>query len=163
MIGTVFRSDDVPAEDRFDAWRELVGRTRPSDASSVHAAAYSAKCHFMELGQVGVLRMSSLPTNYRRSPRTVRQSDPERYHLTLLLDGELALEHAGRIDTLGSGELHVVDSSRPYDLHQAADRAGRPVKGIGMDFPKRSLPMAPHRIQALLSRRLPGQEGPGRY
>jgi len=31
MIGTVFRSEDVPAADRFDSWRELIARTRSND------------------------------------------------------------------------------------------------------------------------------------
>ncbi|MDX2542774.1 helix-turn-helix domain-containing protein [Streptomyces sp. WI04-05B] len=161
MIGTVFRSEDVPAEDRFDAWRELIDPSRPSDATSIHASDFRATIHLMELGPVAVLPVSFLPTNYRRTPKMIRRSDPERYQLSLLLDGGLALEHAARSDVFGSMDLHVVDSSHPYDLRATDDRQRRAIKGIGMDFPKASLPMPPHRIQSLLGRRLPGQEGVG--
>ncbi|MCX4767951.1 helix-turn-helix domain-containing protein [Streptomyces sp. NBC_01275] len=161
MIGTVFRSEDVPAEDRFDVWREQIDPTRPSDATSIHAPDFWATAHLMEMGPVAVMSVSALPTNYRRSPKMIRQSDPERYHLTLLLDGALALEHANRSDVFSSLDLHVVDSSHPYDLRATDDRQRRAVKGIGIDFSKASLPMPPDRIQSLLGRRLPGQEGVG--
>lgn len=161
MIGTVFRSEDVPAEDRFEYWRELVGRTRSSDLISAHTADYWAEYRLMELGPVTVWPSSFLPTRYRRSGKMVRRSDPELYHLTLLLDGDLALEHAGRTDTFGPRDLHMVDGSRPYDLRPADDRDRRAVKGVGVDFPKALLPLPPHRVRELLGRGLSGREGTG--
>lgn len=152
MIGTVFRSEDVPAEDRFEYWRELVGRTRSSDLISAHTADYWAEYRLMELGPVTVWPSSFLPTRYRRSGKMVRRSDPELYHLTLLLDGGLALEHAGRTDTFGPRDLHMVDGSRPYDLRPVDDRDRRAVKGVGVDFPKALLPLPPHRVRELLGR-----------
>ncbi|MDX2862201.1 AraC-like ligand-binding domain-containing protein, partial [Streptomyces scabiei] len=161
VMGTVFRSEDVSVEDRFDVWRERIDPTRPSDATSIHASDFWATAHLMEMGPVAVMSMSALPANYRRSSKMIRQSDPERYHLSLLLDGELALEHAARREVFGSWDLHVVDSSQPYDLRATDDRQRRAVKGIGIDFPKASLPMPPDRIRPLLGRRLPGQDGVG--
>ncbi|MER5576980.1 helix-turn-helix domain-containing protein [Streptomyces massasporeus] len=161
MIGTAFRSEDVPAEDRFDAWRELLERARPSHAISAHASDFWAECRLMELGPVTVLSLSSLPTRYRRSPKMVRQSDPELYHLSLLLDGGLALEHAGRTGMFGSRDLHLVDSSQPYDLRPADDRASCAVKGVGVDLPKALLPVPPRRVQELLGRGLSAQDGLG--
>jgi len=166
MIGTVFRSDDVPAEDRFDYWRELIGRTRSSDIISAHAADFWAEHRLMELGPVTVWPSSFLPTRYHRSPRMVRQSDPELYHLTLLIDGELALEHAGRTESFGPRTLHLAESSRPYDLRPyhdgPADDGQRPViRGVGVDFPRALLPVSPRRVRELLGRGLPGQEGVG--
>ncbi|MFE2971202.1 helix-turn-helix domain-containing protein [Streptomyces sp. NPDC059340] len=161
MIGTVFRSEDVPAEDRFEYWRELVGRTRSSDLISAHTADYWAEYRLMELGPVTVWPSSFLPTRYRRSGKMVRRSDPELYHLTLLLDGGLALEHAGRTDTFGPRDLHMVDGSRPYDLRPLDDQDRRAVKGVGVDFPKALLPLPPHLVRELLGRGLSGREGTG--
>ncbi|MEU1027755.1 helix-turn-helix domain-containing protein [Streptomyces mirabilis] len=161
MIGTVFRSEDVPAEDRFEYWRELVGRTRSSDLISAHTADYWAEYRLMELGPVTVWPSSFLPTRYRRSGKMVRRSDPELYHLTLLLEGDLALEHAGRTDTFGPRDLHLVDGSRPYDLRPLDDRDRRAVKGVGVDFPKALLPLPPHLVRELLGRGLSGREGTG--
>ncbi|WP_329218686.1 AraC family transcriptional regulator [Streptomyces sp. NBC_01485] len=161
MIGTVFRSDDVPAGDRFDYWRELVGRTRSSEIISDHAADFWAQQRLMELGPVTVSQMSFLPTRYHRTPKMVRQSDPELYHLTLLTDGGLALDHAGRASTFVSRDLHLADSSQPYDVRSADDREGCVVRGMAVDFPKALLPLPPYRVRELLSRELPGREGIG--
>ncbi|BAC68452.1 hypothetical protein Save01_09142 [Streptomyces avermitilis] len=161
MIGSVFRTADVPADNRFDYWWELIGRTRSSEIISAHAADFWAEYRLMELGPVAVWSASFLPSRYRRSPRMVRQSDPETYHLTLLLDGGLALDHAGRTDTFGPRDLHLADSSRPYDLRSTGDREHHVVKGVAVDFPKALLPLPPHLVRGLLGRGLSGREGLG--
>ncbi|MFE2296982.1 helix-turn-helix domain-containing protein [Streptomyces sp. NPDC059445] len=162
MIGTVIRSEDVPTEDRFDHWRELVHRTRsPHDLSSVHATDFRAEYRLMEMGSVNVWPTAFLPARFRRSPRQVRQSDPETYHLTLLLEGRMGLEHAGRNTAFGPGDLHVVDSSRPYDLRSVEGGVSRAVGGVGVDFPKALLPVPPDRMRALLGVALSGREGTG--
>ncbi|AXG82670.1 AraC-like ligand-binding domain-containing protein [Streptomyces paludis] len=161
MIGTVFRSEDLPAADRFDYWRELVGRTRSSDMISVHHSDFRAEIRLMELGPVTVWPTSFLPTRYRRSPKMVRQSDPELYHLTLLLDGGLAIDSAGRTNTFGPRDLHMADSSAPYDVRSADDGRCRVIRGVGVDFPKALLPLPPHRVRDLLGRGLSGREGMG--
>lgn len=163
MIGTVFRTDDVPAGDRFDYWQELVGRTRSSALVSEHAADFWAEQRLMELGPVVVSRMSFMPTRYHRTPKMVRQADPELYHLTLLIDGGLALDHAGRASTFTSRDLHLADSSQPYDVRSADDRQGGLVMGMAVDFPKALLPLPPHRVRELLGRRLPGRRGSARF
>jgi AraC-like DNA-binding protein len=162
MIGTVFRSEDVPVDDRFDHWREMVGRMRsPSDIISAHTTDFWAEFRLMELGPVTVWPTSFLPTRYRRSQKMVRQSDPELYHLSLLLDGELTLDHAGRHGTFGAFDLHLADSSQPYDLRPTDELRPAPVRGVGVDFPKSLLPLPPHRVGELLGRGIPGREGIG--
>ncbi|MCX4762713.1 helix-turn-helix domain-containing protein [Streptomyces sp. NBC_01275] len=161
MIGTVFRSDDVPAADRFDYWRELISRTRSNDFISAHSAEFWGELRLLELEPVTVMQASFLPTRFRRSPKMVRQSDAELYHLTLLLDGEMGLDHAGRTSAFGPHDLHLADSSRPYDFRPTDDRERRVVKGVGVDFPKALLPLPAHRVKELLGRGLPRQEGVG--
>jgi AraC-like DNA-binding protein len=161
MIGTVFRSEDVPESDRFDCWRELIARTRSSDFISTHSAEFWGEVRLLELGPATVMQTSFLPTRFRRSPRMVRQCDRELYHLTLTLDGGMALDHAGRTTTFNSHDLHLADSSHPYDLRSADDRERRVVRGVGVDVPKALLPLPPERIGELLNRRLSGREGIG--
>ncbi|OIJ63612.1 helix-turn-helix domain-containing protein [Streptomyces mangrovisoli] len=160
MIGSEFRSDDLPEADRFDFWREMVSRTRsPCDITSTHLTDFWARHRLMELGPATVWPTSFKPTRYRRSPRLVRQSDPELYHLTLLLDGRMALDHAGRAEVFGPGDLHIADSSQPYDLRPADQDDRVAVRGIGVDLPKDLLPLPPHRVRELLGRALPGRGG----
>lgn len=162
MIGTVFRSGDVPAEDRFEYWQELVHRAiAPSHISSEHTADFWAEQRLLELGPVMVWPASFLPTRFRRTEKLVRQADPELFHLSLILDGGLGLDTAGQSDLYGPRDLWVTDSSRPYDVRPPDDRALHVVTGVGVDFPKALLPMPPDRIRELLGRRLPGQQGTG--
>ncbi|MDX3752588.1 helix-turn-helix domain-containing protein [Streptomyces sp. AK08-02] len=161
MIGTVFRSEDVPAADRFDHWRELIARTRSNDFISIHSADFWGETSLLELGPATVMHTSFLPTRFRRSTRMVRQDDRELYHLTLMLDGGMGLDHADRTTMFDPRDLHLADSSRPYDFRPADDRERRVVRGVGLDIPKALLPLPPHRVRELLNRRLSGQEGIG--
>ncbi|MFD5629849.1 MULTISPECIES: AraC family transcriptional regulator [unclassified Streptomyces] len=162
MIGTVFRSEDVPAEDRFEYWRELMDRTiAPSDISSEYAADFWAEQRLLKLGPVTVWPASFLPMRFRRNAKLIRQSDPEEYHLTLLLGGSLGLDHAGRTDLYQPRDLWVTDTSRPYDVRPPDGAGRRAVAGVGVEFPKALLPVPPDRARELLGRRLSGQEGTG--
>ncbi|KAB1980228.1 helix-turn-helix domain-containing protein [Streptomyces triticiradicis] len=161
MIGTVFRSEDVPESDRFDYWRELIAQTRSNDFTSAHSAEFWGEVRLLELGPTTVMHTSFLPTRFRRSPRMVRQCDRELYHLTLMLDEGMALDHAGRTTTFNSHDLHLADSSHPYDFRPAYDRERRVVRGVGVDVPKALLPLPQHRVRELLNRRLSGHEGIG--
>lgn len=157
----MFRSEDWPAEERFDRWQELLCRTRSCESISAHAADFRGDLRLLELEPVTVMQVSFLPARFRRSPEMVRRSDPELYHLTLLLDGELGLEHAGRTSRFSPHDLHLAESSRPYDLGPANDGERHAVKGVGVDFPKALLPLPPHRVRELLGLALPGREGVG--
>ena len=162
MIGTVFRSEDVPAEHRFDYWRELVHRAiAPSDITSDHAGDFWAEQRLLELGSVMVWPTSFLPSRFLRTEKMVRQCDPEMYHLSLMLGGGLGLDHIGRTDLYGPRDLWVTDTSEPYDV-QPPDRGGRQlITGVAVDFPKSLLPLSPDRVRELLGRRLSGREGTG--
>ncbi|MFM9592862.1 AraC family transcriptional regulator [Streptomyces scabiei] len=162
MIGTVFRSDDVPAEHRFDYWRELVHRAiAPSDIHSEFAGDFWAQQRLLELGPVLVWPTAHLPTGFRRTEKMVRQSDPEMYHLSLVLGGDFGLEHVGRNEMYGPSDLWVTDTSRAYDV-RPSEKLGRQVnRGICADLPKTLLPLPPARVTQLLGRRLPGRQGVG--
>ncbi|WP_405954948.1 AraC family transcriptional regulator [Streptomyces phaeochromogenes] len=162
MIGTVFRSEDVPAEHRFDYWRELVHRAiAPSDITSDHAADFWAEQRLLELGPAMVWPVSLVPTRFRRTEKMVRQCDPEMYHLSLVLGGGLGVDHIGRADLYGPRDLWVTDTSEPYDVRPPHDGDRRLVTGVAVDFPKALLPLSPDRVRELLGRRLSGREGTG--
>ncbi|MFD3838716.1 AraC family transcriptional regulator [Streptomyces sp. NPDC058642] len=162
MIRTVFRTTDVPAEDRFEYWRELMSRTiAPSEISSHHSADFWAEQRLVKLGPVIVWSGGLLPTRYRRGPKLIRQSDPEQYHLQLLLGGGLGLDHVGRADMYGPCDLWVSDSSRPYDVRPPRDESRHVITGVAVELPKASLPLSPDQVRGLLSRRLSGREGSG--
>ncbi|MEV3974637.1 helix-turn-helix domain-containing protein [Streptomyces sp. NPDC050698] len=162
MIGTVFRSDDVPKEHRFEYWCELMHQAiAPSHMSSDFADDFWARQRLLKLGPVLAWPTSYLPTGFRRTEKLVRQSDPEMYHVSLVLGGGLGFEHAGRADAYGPSDLWVSDTSRPYEVHVPADLGRQVLTGVGVDFPKALLPLPPARVRQLLARRLSGREGVG--
>ncbi|MET8544259.1 AraC family transcriptional regulator [Kitasatospora sp. NPDC004799] len=161
---SVFRSEGVPERERFDCWRELVGRTRDSEVTSVHCDDFRAEMRRLELGPVTLLRTSFPPTRFQRTARRVRRSDPGVFHLTLLLDGGFALTRdTGRTETFGPGNLHLLDSSHPFDLRAFGARAQAPaerrIEAVGVDFPTALLPLAPDRVHELLGRGFSSREG----
>ncbi|MFF3070199.1 AraC family transcriptional regulator [Kitasatospora sp. NPDC057904] len=166
--GTVFRGDELPAEDRFDCWRELIGRTRDSEMTSAHADHFEAEMRHLELGPVTLLKSSFPPARFRRSARRVRQSDREVCHLTLVLDGALSLTRDPRAGTtvFRPGELTVLDSSHPYDVRAFAGRAtgtagpqAPRTDALGIDFPMAMLPLPPDRVRDLMGRGFSGRQG----
>ncbi|MFF2149311.1 helix-turn-helix domain-containing protein [Kitasatospora sp. NPDC058190] len=165
MTGSVFTGEDLPANERFDCWRELVGRTRDSEMTSAHADDFEAEMRRLELGPVTLLRSSFPPARFRRTAKMVRRSDPGVYHLTLVLDGGLSLTRDDRVPTttFNPGELYVLDSSQPYDVRglgvRAAGRAEPRVEAVGVDFPVSLLPLPPRRLRELMGRAYSGQEG----
>ncbi|MEH0443898.1 MULTISPECIES: AraC family transcriptional regulator [unclassified Streptomyces] len=167
MIGTAFRTADVPVADRFEYWRHLMDRTiAPSDISSDYAADFRAEQRLLELGAVRVWPVQLSPTRYRRNARLVRQSDPEEYHLSLVLGGGLGFDHMGRSETYGPQDLWLSDSSRPYvvepyDMQPSPGQDVPLVTGVGVEVPRALLPLPPARVRELLGRRLSGRQGTG--
>ncbi|GJF32451.1 AraC family transcriptional regulator [Kitasatospora sp. NE20-6] len=163
----MFRTGSLPAKERFDCWREVIGRTRASEVATTHADDFHADMRSLDLGPVSLLRSSFSPARFWRTERMVQRSDSEMCHLTLLLDGGLALTRgaARHQETFGRGDLHMVHSSHPFDLQGFDTRTTGPGEGrieaLGVDFPAALLPFPPHQVRDLLSRSLPTREGAG--
>ncbi|MET8507639.1 helix-turn-helix domain-containing protein [Streptomyces sp. NPDC004787] len=166
-IGTLFRSQDVPPDERFDRWREMIARSRANDTTSPHAGDFHAELLLMELGPVTVWRTSFAPARFRRGARRIRRHDAEHYHVSLLTHGGLTLAHErGGTATIGPGGLLVDSSWQACESHaHAADSTadGRPgaVAGVGLDLPRDLLPLPPHRMERILGRGLSARSGTG--
>ncbi|MFJ5780232.1 helix-turn-helix domain-containing protein [Streptomyces sp. NPDC093094] len=166
MIGTVFRSEDMP-EDRFDCWRELMFQARSADVVGAHASASEAELRRMELGPVTVWHASFTPARFWRRARTARRSDLQRCQLTLLLDGRMTLTYdGGRTTPLGPRDLHFLDSSPSFPdqpHNEGAPDTGecRAVTGVGVDFPRELIPLPPQRIREMSGRGFSAREGTG--
>lgn len=86
---SVFRTTDLPVSDRFEAWAERMGRTHaPMRLSSDRHADYRGSQRVIALGDVVVWPATFDHLVFRRTPKLIRESDPETYHLSLLLKGE---------------------------------------------------------------------------
>ncbi|OYP14497.1 AraC family transcriptional regulator [Streptomyces sp. FBKL.4005] len=167
MIGMEFRTDDVPADERFDRWRELIDRTRANDTTSPHAAGFRAEMRVLELGLITVWRTSFSPAHFRRNARRIRRGDAEYYHLSLLTEGGLTqVQERGTSATIGPRGLLVDSSWQACEALAHATRLpadGRPgtVAGVGVDLPRALLPLPARQVEGLLGRGLSVRNGPG--
>ncbi|MFC9678207.1 AraC family transcriptional regulator [Streptomyces sp. NPDC056948] len=160
LIETVFRSEDLPAVDRFDCWRELVGQTHaPLELRSDHRADFRASQRVLDLGVVLVWPTRFQPVCFRRTPKLIRQSDPEGLHVSLPLSGALRTVRGEEETVYGPDDLCVVDTSRPVDVHGGDD--SQPHTGVGVEVPKALLSL-PHRtLDRVAGLRLSASEGFG--
>jgi AraC-like DNA-binding protein len=155
---TVFRSADLPAADRFDAWREVMDRTHaPMRLESPRAADFQAHVRLIRVGAAVVWPATFEQVVFLRTPRLIRRSDPEHYHLSLLVDGEAAVSWGRRQTSYGELDYHVNDSSRPYHIWTGE----RAITSVGVEIPKALLPLPRSRVDEVLGRPLTARSGPG--
>ncbi len=145
---TVFRSDDVPAADRLAYWAEQVGQTHaPVRMSSDHADDFRAVQRVLGLGSVSVWPATFQQLVIRRTPRLIRRSDPEVYHLSLVVAGTGVGDWDDQAAVYRPSDLHLNDSAVPWEIRTGQD----PVTAIGVEVPKALLPL-PH---GMTGRRIP--------
>ncbi|QTI90473.1 AraC family transcriptional regulator [Streptomyces sp. AgN23] len=160
LIERVFRSEDLPPADRFDCWRELVGQTHaPLELRSDHWADFRASQRLLDLGAVSVWPTAFQPLCFRRTPKLIRQSDPEGLHISLPLSGALRAVRGEEEAVYGPDSLCVVDTSRPVDIHGGDDASLH--TGVGLEVPKALLPLPRNQLDQVTGLRLSAQEGFG--
>ncbi|GDY52105.1 hypothetical protein SVIO_027280 [Streptomyces violaceusniger] len=153
----VFRSEDVPAADRFEYWRELM--FAPVDMNSDHAGDFQASMRLLELGSVYVSPQTFQSMRFHRTPRLIRQSDPELFHISLVTRGRRGIVQRGQEAAYGPGDLCVLDSSRPFDCLAVSGR--RPAEAIGVAVPRGILVSAGNAVNKLIGHPISGREGFG--
>jgi AraC-like DNA-binding protein len=159
MFETVFQTHDLPKEDRFDMWQELVSRTHaPLRLESSHRADFQASQRVLSLGEVTVWPTTFDPVVFVRSPKLIRVSDPETVHVSLPIQGMLCGLNGDQEVSCGPHTFCVLDSSYPIELR--GGDGDQPHTGIGMEVPKALLPPA-QRTATLSSYRLSEHESFG--
>ncbi|MFF3378881.1 helix-turn-helix domain-containing protein [Streptomyces sp. NPDC002680] len=134
LAETVFSTEDVPAEDRFDWWRDR-----------------------MELGDVAVWPTAFRPTVVRRTPGPIKRSDPETFRIGLVVRGTEDGTRGDRQAIIGSLEFLLDDSSQPCEARADATL----ITAIGVEVPQYLLPLSRADFGQLVGRRLSGREGIG--
>ncbi|MER7672273.1 AraC family transcriptional regulator [Kitasatospora sp. NPDC096128] len=160
------QDDGLSGRERFERWRDLVGRTRVTDTTSAHVETFTAELRMLDMGPATLMASAFPSARFRRSERMIRSSDKELYHLTLLTAGRHALGCADdQRETHRAGDLWLVSSSYPYDGRFAGFKSSGPADpratGISVDLPISLLPVPPDRVRSLLGRALSGRDGTG--
>ncbi|MCC3767705.1 helix-turn-helix domain-containing protein [Streptomyces sp. UNOC14_S4] len=155
---TTLRTEDLPAADRFGAWQEWLGNTHaPMSLSSDHSADYRGRLRLVDVGSITIWPASFQQLVFRRSPKLIRQSDPEAYHLTLLLRGEGRAMMGKQDNTYVPYDIHTSNTSRPYEIHAHQDE----VTMVGLEVPKQLVLLPREKADRAAGRKMSGHEGFG--
>ncbi|WP_221358708.1 helix-turn-helix domain-containing protein [Streptomyces beigongshangae] len=159
MFETVFRSEAVPAAERFNYCREHLGRrVLPMELYSDRTDAFWMEQRFLQLGAAFVVSSSFDPLVFRRSTKMIKQADPESIRLVLPLDGTFrSLGHHDQVTVCRPRELILLDSSRPFEFRSAPHRSVI----VGIEISKALISLPRSKTDQVMERTMPGGEGIG--
>ncbi|OAR22615.1 hypothetical protein A8W25_23685 [Streptomyces sp. ERV7] len=160
MRSTVVDTAEFPVSERPGAWAGAMAMAQvPQRVTSLERGTFGARIEMMPLdaGQISVLS-SYASVTAQRTPRHVRQSDPEMYRVVLVTGGELGIEQCRQRSLLRRGEMGFGESSQPIDIY-AGDTPGR---HLVFQFPKKLLRLSREQFTRLCGLSLPWTQGVGR-
>lgn len=160
MIETVFRTDDLPAADRADAWRERLSQAHaPVDLTCRPDSHFSAYQRVIPLGSALVWPSISGAYAIRRTPELIRSSDPEVINLSLITKGTVGFRMHGPDALYGPSEFRTHHSSRPWEI--VLGTRGEAVHAVTVDVPRARLPLPSDEVDRVTGHRLSGRDGVG--
>lgn len=145
------------ADHRFDRWETEICQTfvplrarPPRDAVDTFRGGLAVQ----NLGEVTLTEIAASEAVVERTPRLIRQADPEAYKFGLQVSGNCVIEQDGREATLRPGDSAVYDTSHPYRIS-----FGDEFRMIVAMFPRNRLRLLPAQIAGLTAVRLAGDHG----
>jgi AraC-like DNA-binding protein len=133
-------------------------RTAPANPRPLHPVGdYFAHQRLILLGDIAVWPATFDPIVFRRTPKLIRRSDPETYHLSLLLRGEGAASWGTQQVVYGIQDFHVSCSSFPFEVRTGTE----PVTTVGVEIPRSLVALPARKADRVIGSRLSGREGIG--
>ncbi|WKX70098.1 AraC family transcriptional regulator [Streptomyces sp. XD-27] len=154
-------NEDLPAQERFPFWADLLSRElAPLTLSSTNAAVdFSARASVLDLGSVRVAAFNSPPAHLKRTWADIRRADPGTYQLTFVSGTPLWISQRRQDSGLVYGDMVLWDVSHPFE--GAVPDQGRNIQSLILQLPREELPLPPARIHRLLARPLSARTGMG--
>ena len=160
MLVTEFATADATGRDAIERFETFISQWHmPTCFDSDKAEEFWATVRLLDLGEVRLssIRMSHL--NFQRTPRLIRQADPEAYEICFLLQAEGTLSHLGRDTGLRSGHLVLIDSSFPHEGWITTSLPG--MCSIVVHIPRTLLPLPEAAVRRIAASSLPLSDGLG--
>ncbi|MEU5031563.1 helix-turn-helix domain-containing protein [Streptomyces milbemycinicus] len=160
MLVTEFSTEVVAASERFALWEgateqsHMRNRLRSNDHND-----FRARMRVLDLAEVQVAALAYSHLEIARTAKLIRQSDPEVYLINYSLGGEGIVSVDGGDTTLRTGDLVVLDSSRPYLGGVRADPDSW--SHVTVQFPRGLLPLPEKTAQSLFAVPISGRSGMG--
>ena len=159
---SIFRAMEFPPGEGFDRWHEFTRRAHVSTLiRTSRVADFPATLRTLDFGGIQVSRETFPAMRIDRTPKLIRQSDPEQYHVALIERGTCGLDQLDRNISLGAGDLTLYDTSQPFTAWTSAPGSDECGTSLRVQIPKTALTLRPHAMQRLLAARLPAREGIG--
>ncbi|REE98748.1 helix-turn-helix domain-containing protein [Thermomonospora umbrina] len=145
----------------FDALREtLWNQPVPVrlDAPQSAVADFVLRSRSSQCGPMELLQFATTSLECVRSASAIRRGDADLYGLYVQFEGGTFIERDDQRESLGPGEMALVDLGRPFaDVHASVD-----VSRMLVTFPHDALGLSPDRIASgLAGRALPVAHGVG--
>jgi AraC-like DNA-binding protein len=125
--------------------------------SSEFAADFRAHQRLIQLGEIRLYPVTFQQTLFERTPKLIRQSDPEGYNLSLLLSGGGGATWGRQEITYGVDEFHTSCTSMPFRVWSGTHH----VTMIGVEIPRTLLPFPRCRADQIVGHHLSAREGFG--
>lgn len=158
---TVLHTKKLPEGERFDFWLDHMFRrvVAPMVITCDDPASFRGSIESMDLGAVHVSAVEASPCGAHRTPRMIRQSDPELLQLAFNLRGETAIAQDRRRALSRPSDMVLYHSSRPHQIRTGFGKGD--TYGVMVVFPARLLPLPAHKVERLTATVLSGREGIG--
>ena len=156
----VISTADMPPGERFGFWREVNAKVWvPYDLRCEPRLEreFRARVGISEFGGVQATLITTMPHSVHRTPKLIRQADPEVYKLGCMVRGSGMIAQDGRCADVGVGDLIFYDTSRPY---LAGFNPRIPVSQVLLlRFPRSLLPLPARDLRQLGTVRIPAARG----
>ncbi|WEH37243.1 helix-turn-helix domain-containing protein [Streptomyces sp. AM 4-1-1] len=163
MVFIEFDTAALPQEQRFDWWREAVGRgVAPTRISSERASDFTASLGSLDMGALQLTTMAFPALSSERTAELVCRGDPETYELTLILDGAMEVSQGRNHAALRAGDFALWTSSRPYRGRAVSTPGSGAARAIILHLPRALVPVREARLGPLFARALSAGSGIGR-
>ncbi|MGV9388214.1 AraC-like ligand-binding domain-containing protein [Streptomyces olivaceus] len=152
------------ATDEVDQWAELTALALVTTRIKAvePGRPFIASLRTMQLGTTQLSELSYGALVSQRTPRLIRQSDPELFQVALISSGRQRIEQARNSAAIAGGEMVLYDSSLPFDAYAEDSPDGTRARGVMLQFPKSALSLSTRRLKHLLAVPLNARQGPAR-
>jgi AraC-like DNA-binding protein len=160
LFRTVLDTEGLLWQERTAAWVEAAALALvPKRCRVPEPERFAARISVMELGPAQLSANAFAPFSCYRSPRLIRQSDPELYQLAVITSGRQGIEQAGHRTSLEPGEMIFYDSSRPFEA--SVGTGGLGASSLLVQFPRQLMPLPEKMVAPLCGLSLSGSTGIG--
>jgi AraC-like DNA-binding protein len=155
-MGITVRAHDAPVSERVDYWEHAIAEALlPMRGRHRGAGDFQAE---MVAGTVGAIRVAQSSTPQGecfRTPKLIRQIDPDVYQIDVMCSGEVVAEQNGRQVRLGATDIALIDPARPVRYHST------PSTHVSVLFPRLMLALPADTVTRLAPIHIPGDRGTG--